>query len=189
MLDSIDLKNILFLDIETVPMAASYDELPDNLKKLWNRKSERISSNEDETPEMLFGKAGIFAEFGKIICISVGCFREDAFRIKSFFDDDEKKLLSDFITLLNSHFNKPNYRLCAHNGKEFDFPYLARRILINGLKIPLILDYTGKKPWEVPTSIPWKCGNLGIIKIILRLNYWLPYLIFPHQRTILPAAM
>jgi len=162
MLDSIDLKNILFLDIETVPMAASYDELPDNLKKLWNRKSERISSNEDETPEMLFGKAGIFAEFGKIICISVGCFREDAFRIKSFFDDDEKKLLSDFITLLNSHFNKPNYRLCAHNGKEFDFPYLARRILINGLKIPLILDYTGKKPWEVPhldTMEMWKFGD------------------------------
>ncbi len=162
MLDSIDLKNILFLDIETVPMVPVYDELPDHFKKLWDRKSERIASSENDTPETLFGKAGIFAEFGKIVCISVGCFREDFFRIKSFFDDDEKKLLSGFIDLLNNHFHKPNYRLCAHNGKEFDFPYIARRILINELKIPLILDYTGKKPWEVPhldTMEMWKFGD------------------------------
>ena len=111
-------------------------------------------------------KAGIMAEFAKVVCISVGyLFKEKGenhFRIKSFYGDEEKELLSDFILLLNKEFNTKSHLLCAHNGKEFDFPFLARRILVNGLKLPKLLDIAGKKPWEVnhlDTMELWRFGD------------------------------
>jgi hypothetical protein len=106
--------------------------------------------------------AGIYAEFGKIICISLGFINGEEFRIKSFYGDDEKVLLNEFITLVNSNYASPNKLLCAHNGKEFDFPYLARRIILNGLELPSLLDIAGKKPWEVQhldTMVLWKFGD------------------------------
>ena len=120
----------------------------------------------DESPEEIYPKAGIYAEFGKIICISVGYLTQFdqniSLRIKSFAGQDEKALLSDFCELLTQNFNTNNHFLCAHNGKEFDFPYLCRRILINKLQMPSILDMMGKKPWEVrhfDTMQMWKFGD------------------------------
>jgi predicted PolB exonuclease-like 3'-5' exonuclease len=166
MLNNINLENILFLDIETVPMVSEYEELPEKFKPLWNRKAEIIKKAEKDTAETLFERAGIYAEFGKIICISVGYIKtkgtKESIRIKSFFGDDEKMILQDFISLLENHFSKKNSLLCAHNGKEFDYPYIARRMLINGLKIPDILDLSNKKPWEIPhldTMELWKFGD------------------------------
>ena len=166
MLNNINIQNILFLDIETVPMVSNYDEIPERFKPLWNRKAEIIKKNETDTPESLFNRAGIYAEFGKIICISVGFIKindnHNTFRIKSFYGDDEKLILQDFIDLLNGYFNKKDNLLCAHNGKEFDYPYIARKILINGLEIPNILDISTKKPWEIPhldTMELWKFGD------------------------------
>ncbi len=166
MLNNIDIRNILFLDIETVPMVSNFDEMPGSLKKHWIRKAEIIKRNETDTAETLFNRAGIYAEFGKIICISVGFIKtidkHDTIRIKSFYGDDEKVLLQEFINLLNEHFNKKEHLLCAHNGKEFDYPYIARRILINGMEIPNILDLTAKKPWEnqhLDTMELWKFGD------------------------------
>lgn len=165
MLDQINIENVLFLDIETVPVYPDYKSMPDIFKPLWDIKSKYIQK-EGETDIDIYRKAGIYAEFGKIICISVGLVKKNgkdfSIRIKSFSGDDEKLLLSDFCELLKKHYNRSEHLLCAHNGKEFDFPYLARRILINGLKLPFLLNIAGKKPWEVQhldTLELWKFGD------------------------------
>jgi predicted PolB exonuclease-like 3'-5' exonuclease len=163
MLDKIPLSHILFLDIETVPAYPSLGDVPSDFKALWERKALQIRKSEEDTPESLYHRAGIYAEFGKVICISCGMFTpEGNFRIKSFFGDDEKTVLSDFATLCDRSFSASERYLCAHNGKEFDFPYLSRRMLINSIRLPGILDTPGKKPWEVShldTHELWKFGD------------------------------
>jgi hypothetical protein len=160
------LNNILFLDIETAPLSASYNDLDERSRKLWDNKSSFLAKQETDTPEVLYDRAGIYAEFGKIICIGCGFITQEGnvkkLRIKSFYNDDEKKLLLDFKNMLETSFNDDSKQLCAHNGKEFDFPYIARRMLINGIKIPLILNMSGKKPWEIQhldTLDLWKFGD------------------------------
>jgi predicted PolB exonuclease-like 3'-5' exonuclease len=164
MLHKINLRNILFLDIETVPENADFNELSEEKKELFEQKT-KYQRKEDQTPEEFYERAGIWAEFGKIICISVGyfTFKNDirTFRVTSFFGE-EKQLLNDFCNLLNNHFSKPEHLLCGHNAKEFDFPFIARRMIINGVKIPEKLNLFGKKPWEVShldTLELWKFGD------------------------------
>ena len=166
MLADIKIKNILFLDIETVPYAANFEDLDATFQKLWEEKTVWQRKEEYTPAEYYKIKGGIMAEFAKIICISVGYLftekSENHFRIKSFYGDDEKKIIADLNTLLNAQFNKKQHQLCAHNGKEFDFPFIARRTLINGLKLPKLLDIAGKKPWEVnhlDTMELWKFGD------------------------------
>ena len=166
MLDNIPLDNILFLDIETVPQAASYENLDEPMQLLWDKKAIHLKKDIDDTPASIYNRAGIYAEFGKIICISVGFFKststERKFRIKSFYGDNEKQVLLDFAALLSQHFYRPDQLLCAHNGKEFDFPYLSRRMIVNSIKLPAILDTASKKPWEVQhldTMELWKFGD------------------------------
>jgi hypothetical protein len=165
MIDSIKNEDILFLDIETVPQYKDYSEMPAAQKVFWDKKAKKIGS-EDQTPEEIFQRAGIYAEFGKIICISAGLIvskdGKQVFRVKSFAGEDEQVLLTNFADMLNKFSAKPQSTLCAHNGKEFDFPYIARRMLINGIKLPLLLDVAGKKPWEVKfidTMELWKFGD------------------------------
>lgn len=162
MLHNLQIEKILFLDIETVPMVPAYDMLPEQFKKLWDRKAQYLARSEEDTADKLFERAGIYAEFGKIICISVGYVYNRDFRIKSFYGDDELELLKEFSGLLEKYYNHRDHLLCAHNGKEFDFPYIARRMLINGLKLPGILNIAGKKPWEIAhldTMELWKFGD------------------------------
>jgi uncharacterized protein YprB with RNaseH-like and TPR domain len=164
MLHKINLRNILFLDIETVPENAGFQELSEEKKELFEQKT-KYQRKEDQTPEEFYERAGIWAEFGKIICISVGyfTFKSDirTFRVTSFFGE-EKQLLNDFCNLLNNHFSKPEHLLCGHNAKEFDFPFIARRMIINRIRIPEKLNLFGKKPWEVShldTLELWKFGD------------------------------
>ncbi|MDD2199678.1 MAG: 3'-5' exonuclease [Bacteroidales bacterium] len=159
------LSNILFLDIETVPAVPNYEEMSDNFKKHWDKKAD-FFCKEDDTPESIYQRAGIYAEFGKIICISVGLIIERSdgrkFRVKSFFGDDEKQLLLDFSEMLREYTVKANRFLCGHNIKEFDVPYIARRMLVNGIRLPEVIDIAGKKPWEVhhfDTMELWKFGD------------------------------
>jgi hypothetical protein len=163
MLSTIKTESILFLDIETVPAYPDYKSVPEHFKKLWDHKSKFIrKEKETDGPSEVYRSAGIYAEFGKIICISVGFLRGNQFRIKSFAGHDEKMILSEFSKLAVKHFNKKDSLLCAHNGKEFDFPFIGRRMLIHGLPIPPILDLAGKKPWEVhllDTMELWKFGD------------------------------
>lgn len=166
MLAKLDLTKILFLDIETVPQFSDYDQLDDTTAALWDEKAGKLSKQE-QTGSELYERAGIYAEFGKIICISVGAFnlREGGkmeLRLHSYYGDDERTLLHEFAELLNNHYNLPNQLLCGHNGKEFDFPYIARRMVINRIPIPKILNTVGKKPWEVQhldTMELWKFGD------------------------------
>ncbi len=164
MLHKIDLEHILFLDIETVPEQESFDVLSDEVKYLWADKT-KYQRKEEFTPEEFYERAGIWAEFGKIVCISVGYFvfrgETRSFRTTSFYGE-EKQLLVDFKNLLESHFNRPHHLLCAHNGKEFDFPYIARRMIVHTIELPFKLNLFGKKPWEVPhldTLDLWKFGD------------------------------
>ena len=164
MLQKLNLEDILFLDIETVPEVAKYADLDDYKKELWEQKSQ-YQRKDEFTAEEFYERAGIWAEFGKIICISVGYFLiKDGvrnFRVTTF-QGDEVRLLKDFKKLLNEHFSRPKNLLCAHNGKEFDFPYIARRLIINSISLPYKLDLFGKKPWEVPhldTMELWKFGD------------------------------
>ncbi|QED38367.1 3'-5' exonuclease [Antarcticibacterium arcticum] len=164
MIRKLNLEHILFLDIETVPEEKNFNDLTEEKKKLWEEKS-KYQRKEDFTPEEFYDRAGIWAEFGKIICISVGFFKFKngvrTFRVTTFKGAEEKILL-DFSELLESHFYKPHHLLCAHNGKEFDFPYIARRCMIHNLPLPGKLDLFGKKPWEVPhldTLELWKFGD------------------------------
>ncbi len=162
MLQEIKLHHILFIDIETVPAYPTYADMPDNLQILWDQKAERLKKSDNDTPDQLYVKAGIYAEFGRIICISAGYFYNQEFRLKSFYSDDEKLLLTEFNDLLNSHFNNRQHLLCAHNGKEFDYPYIARRMLINGIHLPELLNIAGKKPWNIShldTMELWKFGD------------------------------
>lgn len=159
MLQNLKIANVLFLDVETAPVVYKYKNLDKNTQKLWDTKFRYLPK---EGPEEQYEKAGIFAEFAKVICVSVGFFNEGTFRIKSFYGDDEKKLLTEFTELLNKHYNRKEHLLCAHNGKEFDFPFLGRRMLINGVKLPKTLNIAGKKPWEVAhldTMELWKFGD------------------------------
>ena len=164
MLKRINLEHILFLDIETVPQHPSFNDLDDTAKVLYEQKT-RYQRKEDFSPDEFYDRAGIWAEFGKIVCISVGFFKFTGdirnFRVTSFHGD-EIKILNDFNTLLESHFSRPHHLLCAHNGKEFDFPYIARRMIINSIDIPFKLNLFGKKPWEVAhldTLELWKFGD------------------------------
>lgn len=164
MIKRINLEHILFLDIETVPLYPHFDHLDDTSKLLWEEKT-KYQRKEDYSAEEFYDRAGIWAEFGKIVCISVGYFviKGDIrnFRVTSFHGE-ELKILKEFFSLLETHFNKAHHLLCAHNGKEFDFPFIARRMIIRGMDLPSKLNFFGKKPWEVPhldTMELWKFGD------------------------------
>jgi predicted PolB exonuclease-like 3'-5' exonuclease len=154
-----ELQHILFIDIETVPQIYKYDELKLETRNLWDTKWQY---SKDVTSEQHYSKAGIYAEFAKVISIGLGYYNGNEFRVKCISGDDEKKILTEFSELVSKHFNKKDNCLCAHNGKEFDYPFLCRRFLINGIKLPKILQIQGKKPWEVnhlDTMELWKFGD------------------------------
>lgn len=173
MLEQIHLEHILFLDIETVPEHKHHADLSPAMQKLWEQKTAykrryEAKGGEAISAESYYENAGIWAEFGKIVCISVGFFniiktaKTKEFRVKSIYGDNEEVILKEFSDLLDTYFKGPNNMLCGHNIKEFDIPYVARRILINGLTLPKKLRLFGKKPWEVPhldTLELWKFGD------------------------------
>lgn len=161
-----ELRDILFLDIETVSAVERHDHLNERFKAQWARKASFLKREENQTDEDLFQeRAGIYAEFGKIIVVAIGKYVENekgelCLKTKCFANDNEKTLLEEFrITLEKSD---PKTKLCAHNGKEFDFPYLSRRMLVNGVPLPALLNLSGKKSWEIPhldTMEMWKFGD------------------------------
>lgn len=165
MLEKVNLEKVLFLDIETVPQHPSFQAMDETTQKLFEAKT-KFLQNETTTAEQVFDRAGIYAEFGKIICISVGFVREtrtgSQIRMKSFYHDDEETLLRQFVQLIEEHYNSPYHLLCGHNAKEFDIPFICRRLLIHGIRLPNILNIAGKKPWEIAhldTMELWKFGD------------------------------
>ena len=164
MLQKIAIDKILFLDIETVPQFPNFSELDEKTKQLYSQKTKFLQKDNTITPDDLYERAGIYAEFGKIICISVGYIHEgnlgEQIRLKSFSNEEEEILLKEFVKLLEE--NQQFSILCGHNAKEFDFPYICRRLLIHGITLPTVLDIAGKKPWEIShldTMELWKFGD------------------------------
>ena len=161
------LKNFLLLDIETVAGFASYEQLPERMQKLWDKKAVSLKRG-DETmsdAEYFYDRGAIYSEFGKIVCIAFGAFYwnekdEIAFKVSSF-SGDEVQLLLQFKALIEKY-PADQLILCAHNGKEFDFPFICRRMLIHCIEIPRALQISGKKPWEIlhqDTMELWKFGD------------------------------
>ncbi|MGM0376040.1 MAG: 3'-5' exonuclease [Bacteroidota bacterium] len=165
MLNHIPAEKVMYIDIETVPEHSSFEDLDEKMKELWEHKSAK-TTREEISPADDYGRAGIYAEFGKIVCISAGVIKpeegERTLRVKSFYGDDEKKLLTEFAAALKNFTSNPGTNICGHNVKEFDFPYIARRMIVNNLSLPPVLDVAGKKPWEVnfiDTLDLWKFGD------------------------------
>lgn len=163
----IDIQNILFLDIETVSGVSDYEDLSEEMQYLWSEKTKWQRKEDITAADYYPQRAGILAEFGKIVCISVGFIHyQDGmknFRLRSFYNHDERVLLGEFAEMLQGkYFNHPRQILCGHNSKEFDIPYICRRMLINGVSLPPILQIAGKKPWEIQhldTMELWKFGD------------------------------
>jgi len=165
MVEQVKINDILFLDIETVPAYPAYEQVPETTRLLWDKKAMHLKK-ENETAEEFYKRAGIYAEFGRIICISTGMIgmqdNHKVFRVKSFYDEQEKDLLVAFADLVTRLSQKREIVLCAHNGREFDFPFIARRLLINDIRLPGLFDIAGKRPWEVrhlDTMELWKFGD------------------------------
>jgi len=163
----VPLENLLLIDIETVSQYPSFEELNDEWKKLWEEKVQRQLPENVSMAEFYPKRAGVMAEFSKVICISVGYFKKEGktfhLRVKSFFGDDEKMLLQDFVTALQKmEANANKWSFTGHNIKEFDIPFICRRLLINGLPLPAFLDFQNKKPWEtnmIDTFQYWRFGD------------------------------
>lgn len=161
-----DFSNLLFLDIETAAAYRHFDEVPERLQKLWVKKAAFLRNSEDKSAEELYGQAAIYSEFGKVISIAVGFLKEEdegmSLRVKDISGHNEVEVLTGFKALIEEKFDVSRLRLCAHNGKEFDFPYIARRMVINNIPLPKTLQMSGKKPWEIPhldTLEMWKFGD------------------------------
>lgn len=167
MLNTLLLENLLFLDIETVPAEQTFKTLSNHMQGLWSEKFTKIEPDSEDAAQGFQNRAGIYAEFGKIVCISAGYFYEASgqkkFRIKSFFQEEEAALIKSFLETTNQFARKiPGFLFCGHNIKEFDIPYICRRAIVNGLDLPEQLHLYGKKPWEVnmlDTLHLWRFGD------------------------------
>lgn len=161
------LNNILFLDIETAPITYKYKDLNAAEKELWDKK---WNYNPENKPEELYSKAGVYAEFSKVICIGLGYYHGKQFRVKAITNKDEKALLEEFVEIVKTHFNKAEHFFCAHNGKEFDYPFLSRRMIVNGVAFPKNFQLQGKKPWEVKHLDTMEMWRFGDVKNFTSLN-------------------
>ncbi|HEX6890799.1 MAG TPA: 3'-5' exonuclease [Chryseolinea sp.] len=162
-----ELREILFLDIETVANTYDYNAMDERMKVQWSRKASFLRRDKDQSDEVIYNeRAGIYAEFGKIVCIAVGKFMETetgdlVLKTKAYAGDDERELLADFKSMIEK-MDAAVLKLCSHNGKEFDYPYICRRMLVNGIALPAALNMMGKRPWEIQhldTMEMWKFGD------------------------------
>ncbi|MBL7766232.1 MAG: ribonuclease H-like domain-containing protein [Chitinophagaceae bacterium] len=160
-------ENLLLIDIETVPGCRSLEELPERMQRLWARKSALIDKDNPSFEQTYAQRAGIYAEFGKIICIGLGYFIRNGadyqLKVKMLSGHDETEMLKEFSAICNKFFSYPERQFCGHNIREFDIPYICRRSFIRGVPLPEVLsDLQNKKPWENPmldTLQYWKFGE------------------------------
>lgn len=191
----IPLSNILFIDIETVSQYEHFENLPEKWKELWSKKAEGLLRNnkDEQTPQSIYERAAIYSEFGKIICISCGIIQgggdNKTMIVKSFYGDDEKKILGGFCEMLNKWTPGSQKYLCAHNGKEFDFPYLCRRMVINNECIPELLSISGKRPWEINHLDTMELWRFGDYKSFTSLNLLAHVLDIPTSKDDIDGSM
>jgi len=190
----VTLNNILFLDIETVPQHDSYEKMSPEWKALWDLKAAYlIRNNAEETVESIYNRAGIYAEFGKVVCITCGIIQgyqpSKKLVLKSFCGDDEREVLLQFADMLKRWATDANKCLCAHNGKEFDFPFLCRRMIIHNIPLPGILNTRGKKPWEISHLDTMELWRFGDYKNFTSLNLLATTLGIPTPKDDIDGSM
>jgi 3'-5' exonuclease len=188
------LENILLIDIETVPQQPEFNLLNAEWQQLWQEKIQRQVPEQTTAAEFYPQRAGVMAEFAKIICISMGYFIKQGeilqLRIKSFYGDDEKKILQDLITMLNGVETKNNkWCFAGHNIKEFDIPFICRRLLVNGLPIPVYLDFQNMKPWETNTIDTFQYWRFGDYKNFTSLKLLAAALNVPSPKDDIDGSM
>lgn len=182
----IKLENILFLDIETAPLTYQYEQLNSVEKELWDKKMAYVR---DQTPAQSYAKAGVYAEFAKIICIGLGFYNDGKLRVKTIAGDNEKEILQEFVKIVTEFFNRPEHYFCAHNGKEFDFPFLCRRMVVNHIPFPKNMDLQGKKPWEVKHLDTMEMWRFGDVKNFTSLNLLAHVLNIPSPKDDMDGSM
>ncbi len=185
------LQEFIFLDIETVSDKLSYDDLDERMQLLWDKKAKQWDASKSAAE--LYPKAALLPEFGKIIVIGVGFFhqgkdREINFRVKAFKNDDEKVLLTDFKNLVEKKFKSDDLRFVAHNGKGFDFPYLARRMMVQGIRLPKALQLYGKSPWQIPHVDTMEMWRMGDIRTFVSLDLLTALFELPSSKTALDGG-
>jgi 3'-5' exonuclease len=158
-----------FIDIETVPAQSEFRLLDPEWQSLWIGKLSKTMPENFSPDETYQEKAGIMAEFGRIVCIGSGYFSEDKttrkalFKVRAVAGEDEKALLTEWIGMVDKfHALFPAFRFVGHNIKEFDVPYICRRLMALGLPLPKYLQISGMKPWEtnlVDTMHQWRFGD------------------------------
>lgn len=188
MITTISLFNLLLIDIETVPCYDCYDLLSDDLKILWGDKISKTMPESISAEASYSIRAGILAEFGKIICISTGYFYENTnkeicLKIKSIYNHDEKNLLNDFLKLTNAFYKAKRFQFAGHNIKEFDIPYICRRLLINNIELPHYLQLHGAKPWDIEMVDTLQWWKFGDYKNYISLNLLASVLNIPTSKT------
>ena len=163
-----EISSYVFIDIETVPGSPELGAAGEAMSELWAEKHKYFHTQAEQSPEESYReRAGIYAEFGKIVCIGLGYFLKKpqegkTFALKAFYGEDERELLLNFKTALEALMKRGEIILCGHNIREFDVPYLCRRMIIQSVELPGILQLSGKKPWEVPLADSmqlWKFGD------------------------------
>lgn len=162
----------LFIDIETVAQKSNFGKLSPSFQNLWTHKANQLNyvqeANVPYSVEDAYVKnAAFYPEFGRIVCISIGMFiqrnTEVEFVSKSFYADNERGLIKDFLNCYQKYFNHSDrYKLCGHNVIEFIIPFIGRRSLIHGLKLPSKFNLMDRKPWQLDyvrdTLSMWKFG-------------------------------
>lgn len=190
-IDSTHFHKTLIIDIETVPLTDDWFSLPEAIRNHWVHKMNFLHLSEEQkaNPSSVFAdRAGIYSEFGKIVCIGMGYItgREgtQVIRLKSLKNDNEKELLQAFCSTV-SHFKEQNKEIifCGHNIKEFDIPYICRRMLINGLDLPECLDISGLKPWQVAHQDTLELWRFGDYKSYVSLDLLAQVLQIPSSKS------
>lgn len=153
-LQGIHPRNFLFMDIET---ARIQDKLTTNteLFKSWEYKRRKEGETLVKDLKKSFEhKAALYAEFGKVVCISIGKIVDEKLVVQSYYGDDEKEVLEKIKKVLTAFYKKfPDLMLCGHSIIGFDIPFLMRRMIINGIQVPSFLDLTTSKPWTLSDDI------------------------------------
>ncbi len=193
--NGLSIYDLLMVDIETVPQQPEYAQLPDSWKNLWNDKISKTVPENYSPDDSYLQKAGILAEFGKVVCISTGYFTLNenktlTLRLKSIYGHNEKDLLRSFIELVDKlHRHNKNFEFAGHNIREFDIPYLCRRMLINNIQLPVYLQLHGAKPWDVKMVDTLQWWKFGDYKNYVSLNLLANVLGIPTSKTDIDGSM
>lgn len=186
------LKHYLFIDIETVSGMDDLSLMTPALQDEWIHKTRVKWGIEADAPECFREKAAVFSEFGKVVCISMGCLTEKdgawTLHMRSFAGDDEKDLLVRFCTSIQKFARSHVPTFVGHNIKEFDLPFLSRRMLVNSIALPECLRLHGKKPWEVPHIDTMQLWAFGDYKSYTRLSLLAEVLGIPSPKDDISGA-